>query len=146
MFFSTFKKKILGGTHQKKLKKHSLKMAWKDLNCILNTILFILFFFKCVENDLVRTPPSVIFSTLFFDVFSNWQENYSWLIQPQLHHICCDLAPPVQAAPPTAPPHSSPSDVSDHAASEDSNMMRILLLALLCMVLTTEYSGNKTQN
>merc|ERR1712113_520706 len=34
-------------------------------------------------------------------------------------------------------------DGSDHAASEDSKMMRKLLLAILCMVLITEYSGGK---
>ena len=64
------------------------------------------------------------------------------MMKLRLLHIC-DLAPPVQAASSTTTPRSSSSDVSVHAASEDSNMMRMLLLAILCMVLITEYSGGK---
>ena len=50
---------------------------------------------------------------------------------------------PASAGSSPASPHSSSSDVSDHAASEDYNMIRISLLAILGIVLITKYSGGK---
>ena len=56
------------------------------------------------------------------------------------------LWPRLSSAGSTTTPRSSSSDVSVHAASEASNMMRMLLLGILCMVLITEYSGMKVDN